>query len=196
MQRVEYIKKLREKTGAPLGICREAAGKYPDDERKAVEYIKLKMQEKGLSKSQKATSHGVIGVYLHGVDGRVAAMVEVRCQTDFATRTQDLQKLAKDLAMHVAAMKPIFISSEDIPQERLEQVKSEFLSDPRVKGKPPEIAEKIVQGMLKKWYEQVCLLEQEFFKGGQRVKEVVNQVAGKLGENIKVVRFIRWEVGE
>ncbi len=189
------IKELREQTGAGVLDCKKALEANGGDFQKAIAYLK----EKGLAavakRADRAVPEGIIGFYVHP-GSRVAGLVEVNCETDFVARTAEFQQLARDLAMHVVAMAPKYLSPEDIPAEVLEEKRRAALSE--IEGnKPAEVVEKIVQGKLDKFYNEVCLLRQAFIKDEtMTVQDLVTQVASRVGENTRVRRFIRYEVGE
>lgn len=189
------IKELREQTGAGVLDCKKALEANSGDFEKAIAYLK----EKGLAavakRADREVPEGVIGFYVHP-GSRVAGLVEVNCETDFVARTGEFQQLAKDLAMHVVAMAPRYLSPEDIPAEVLEEKRRAAISE--VEGnKPADVVEKIVQGKLEKFYNEVCLLRQAFIKDEtMTIQDLVSQVAARVGENTRIRRFIRYEVGE
>lgn len=189
------IKELREQTGAGVLDCKKALEANGGDFEKAIVYLK----EKGLAavarRADREVPEGVIGFYVHP-GSRVAGLVEVNCETDFVARTGEFQQLAKDLAMHVVAMAPRYLSPEDIPAEVLEEKRRAALGE--VEGnKPADVVEKIVQGKLEKFYNEVCLLRQAFIKDEtMTIQDLVSQVAARVGENTRIRRFIRYEVGE
>ena len=190
------IKELREATGAGILDCKKALEKAEGDMEKAKEYLR----EKGLAivaqKAGRETREGIIGVYVH-TGSRIAAMVEVNCETDFVARTKEFQELAHDLAMQVAALRPRYLSPEDIPAEEMEAQKELYRREFQGQNKPPHIVEKIVEGKMRQFYEEVCLLHQPFIKDGKlTIQDLINQAVARLGENITVRRFVRFELGE
>ncbi|MDH7488845.1 MAG: translation elongation factor Ts [Anaerolineae bacterium] len=189
------IKELREQTGAGVLDCKKALETNGGDFQKAIAYLKEKGLAAAAKRADRAVPEGVIGFYVHP-GSRVAGLVEVNCETDFVARTSEFQQLAKDLAMHVVAMAPKYLSPEDIPAEVVEEKRRAALSE--IEGnKPSEVVEKIVQGKLEKFYNEVCLLRQAFIKDETiTVQDLVTQVAAKVGENTRVRRFVRYEVGE
>ncbi|MGB9592623.1 MAG: translation elongation factor Ts [Anaerolineae bacterium] len=189
------IKDLREQTGAGVLDCKKALESSNGDFEKAIAYLKEKGLAAAAKRADREVPEGVIGVYVHP-GSRVAGLVEVNCETDFVARTSEFQQLAKDLAMHVVAMAPKYLSPEDIPAEVVEEKRRAALSE--IEGnKPAEVVEKIVQGKLDKFYNEVCLLRQTFIRDEtMTVQDLVTQVAAKVGENTRVRRFIRYEVGE
>lgn len=199
MANLELISKLRKETQASFLICKQAAEKYPDDYQKAKEYVELKMKEKGASKTQKATANGIIEVYSHKPSQNIGVMVEVRCQTDFVAMNEDFRKFAHEIALQIASMAPEYISEEDIPEEVKESTLKHMREDldDSIKSKPEQVIENIIKGKYQKWVSQVCLLEQEYFRDpSKKVKDLLNEYVGKLGETIKIVRFIRWTLGQ
>ncbi len=190
------IKELREQTGAGVLDCKKALETNGGDFQKAIAYLKEKGLAAAAKRADREVPEGVIGVYVHP-GSRVAGLVEVNCETDFVARTDEFQRLAKDLAMHVVAMAPKYLSPEDIPAAVLEEKRRAALSELEGTNKPAEVVEKIVQGKLEKFYNEVCLLRQAFIKDEtMTIQDLVTQVAARVGENTRIRRFIRYEVGE
>jgi elongation factor Ts len=190
------VKELREETGAGVLDCRNALQETDGDFDKAVEYLRQKGLAAAAKRASRATNEGTIGSYIHA-GSRVAALVEVNCETDFVARTDDFLALAHDLAMQVVAAKPKYLHPEDIPAEVIEAEKGDYRAQTENSGKPEHVIDKIVEGKLQKYYQEVCLAQQPFIKDeGLTVQDVVTQVAAKLGENIVVRRFVRFELGE
>ena len=188
------VKKLRDKTGLGMMTCKEALRASDGDVEKAVDHLRKKGLDAASKRAGRQTGEGIIGSYIH-VTGRIGVMVEVNCESDFVARGDEFREMAKNIAMHVAAADPIAVRPEDIPDDVIEREK-EIYRD-QVKNKPPEIVEKIVEGKLRKFYAERCLLEQPFVKNtDQTVGEMVAEVMAKLGENITVRRFVRYELGE
>ncbi|SKA69168.1 translation elongation factor Ts [Desulfobaculum bizertense] len=190
------VKELRDKTGAGMMDCKKALTECNADVEKAVAFLR----EKGLAKAQKkagrATSEGFIGSYLHS-NGKLAVMVEILCETDFVAKSDKFQEFAKNVAMQIAAMNPLCVSPEELPQDVLEKEKEIYLHQAMEEGKPQNIAEKIVVGRIKKYYKEVCLLEQPFVKDDKLcIQDLLNELVAVLGENIKIGRFTRIAVGE
>ncbi len=187
--------KLRKLTGASLSLCKEAAEKFPNDEEKALEYIKEKLQAKAAKFASKETKNGIIEVYSHGQMKNIGVMVEVLCQTDFVAKNEDFRAFAHEIALQVASMNPMYVSKEDIPEEDLEKMKSRLKQELLEQGKPENVIEKILEGKLNKWFGEVCLLEQEYYRDPEKkIKDMLTELSGKIGENIKISRFIRWEI--
>jgi len=188
------VKKLRDKTGLGMMNCKEALHASGGDMEKAVEYLRKKGLDAASKRVGRRTSEGLIASYIH-VNAKIGVMVEVNCETDFVARGEDFKGLVKNLCMHVAASDPIAISPEDVPGEVVEKEKEIYRA--QIKNKPPEVMEKIVQGKLKKFYSERCLLEQPYVKNpDQTVGDLVKEIVAKLGENITVRRFVRYELGE
>lgn len=190
------VKELREKTGAGMMDCKKALEASGGDTEKAIAWLR----EKGLAKAQKradrATAEGWIGSYIHS-NGKIGVMIELKCETDFVAKSDRFQQLAKDLAMQVAATNPICLKPEDLPQDLLEKEKEIYLKQAKEEGKPDHIAEKIVEGRLKKYYKEVCLLEQPFIKDDSKtIADLLNEAVVALGENIQIGRFVRLSLGE
>ncbi len=192
----QMVKQLREKTGAGFMECKSALVEANGDMAQA----ELILRKRGLSFAQKktgrATQEGLIGAYIHA-GGRLGVMVEVNCESDFVARTDDFQELVHDISMHIAATDPRFIRKEDVSAEALAQEKEIQRARALGEGKPEKIVDKIVEGRLVKFYEEVCLLEQPFVKDNTlTVGQLVASKIAKLGENITVSRFVRFKVGE
>ncbi len=192
---VEQIKELRAMTGAGVLDCRKALEASGGDMQKAVEWLKEKGMAIAAKKAGREAKEGVIGVYVHH-DKKTAAMLELNCETDFVARTDEFQSLARELAMHVVAAKPVYVSPEEIPADELESVKAKFAEEAREAGKPENVVDRIVEGKIAKYYEEVCLLEQPFVRDPDvKVKDLIKGNIAKLGENIVVRRFARFELG-
>jgi len=190
------VKELREETGAGVLDCKNALQEADGDFDKAVEYLRQKGLAAAAKRADRAANEGTIGSYVHA-GSRVAALVEVNCETDFVAKTDDFLALAHDLAMQVVAAKPKHLLPEDIPAEVIEAEKESYHAQMKDSGKPERVIDKIVEGKLQKYYQEVCLMQQPFIKDeGLTVQDMVTQVAAKLGENIVVRRFVRFELGE
>jgi elongation factor Ts len=196
MINAQMVKSLRDKTGAGMMDCKKALEATSGDEEKAMIWLR----EKGLAKAQKragrATSEGWIGSYIHS-NGKIAVLVELKCETDFVAKSDRFQALAKDLAMQIAAASPVCVSPDQLPVELLEKEKQIYLHQAKEEGKPDNIAEKIVEGRIKKYYKEVCLLEQPFIKDDSKsIADLMNEAVAVLGENIQIGRFTRMALGE
>jgi elongation factor Ts len=188
-QLLEKIKKLREETGAPIGKCKEALEKENWDLEKAKIYLRKIGESLLEKKKEKETKNGIIEGYIH-FNGRVGALVELLSETDFVSQNPEFKKLAHELAMQVAFMNPLYLELEKIPQEVIEEKKKEFGED--IMDKPEKVREEIIKGRLKKWSEEVCLLDQPYFKDEtMQIRDLINEYANKFGEKIEVRRFVR-----
>lgn len=191
----EQIKKLREATGAGVMDSREALKHTGGDFDRAVTFLREKGLTKASKKAERVAGDGVIGSYLHH-NGRVAVLVEVNSETDFVARTGDFGALAQSLAMHIAMANPRYVRPEDVPADALESERTKFRQEAEATGKPGPVVDKIVEGKLEKYYDEVCLLRQPFIKDDKvRVGDLIAQAIAKLGENIVVRRFARFEIG-
>ena len=189
------IKELREKTGAGMMDCKKALAETDGNMDKAFDYLR----EKGLSsvakKSSRITSEGLVDSYIHG--GRIGVLIEVNSETDFVAKNDEFKRFVRDMAMQVAAVNPKYISREEVPEEKLAHEKEVLTEQARQEGKPEKIIEKMVEGRLEKFYEEIVLLDQKFIKDSdKKVKDILNDLIAKIGENIKIRRFVRFEVGE
>ncbi|VCU53139.1 Elongation factor Ts [Thermus thermophilus] len=195
MSQTELIKKLREATGAGMMDVKRALEDTGWDEEKAVQLLRERGAMKAAKKADREAREGIIGHYIHH-NQRVGVLVELNCETDFVARNELFQNLAKDLAMHIAMMNPRYVSAEEIPAEELEKERQIYIQAALNEGKPQQIAEKIAEGRLKKYLEEVVLLEQPFVKDDKvKVKELIQEAIAKIGENIVVRRFCRFELG-
>lgn len=192
----QLVKELRDRTGAGFNACREALIEAGGDLEKATIILRKKGQAAAAKKAARATSEGLVGSYIHA-GGKIGAIVEVNCESDFVARTDDFQRLCHDLAMHVAATDPRFLRREQVTQEILDRERDIYRDQAKQTGKPDAVVEKIVSGKMEKFYEETCLYEQHFIKDeGLTVKELVDQAIAKMGENIAIRRFARFKVGE
>jgi elongation factor Ts len=191
----QQVKELRQQTGAGVLDCKEALEISEGDLDKAVAYLREKGIAAAAKRAHREAEEGLIGSYIHA-GSKVAALVEVNCETDFVAHTDEFQELAHDLAMQVVAAKPLYLRPEDVPVEVLEEEKATYRAQMADSGKPDEIIERIVEGKLEKFFEESCLMEQLFIKDTSiTVAELVRQKNALLGENIVVRRFARLEVG-
>lgn len=189
------VKELREATGAGVLDCKQALEANDGDFEQAVVYLREKGKAAAAKRAEREAEEGLIGAYVHA-GSKVAALVEVNCETDFVAHTDEFQQLAHDLAMQVVAARPSYLSREDVPAEVLEAKRNIYRAQMEDSGKPEHILERIIEGKLAKFYEQVCLLEQPFIKDSAlSIAELVQQKNALLGENIVVRRFVCFEVG-
>ncbi|SDL04346.1 elongation factor Ts [Maridesulfovibrio ferrireducens] len=192
----QMVKSLREKTGVGMMDCKKALAECDGNEEKAITYLREKGLSKAAKKAGRATSEGLIGSYMHS-NGKLSAIVEVRCETDFVAKSDQFIQLTKDVAMQVAATSPLCVSPDELPQDILEKEKAIYLQQAIAEGKPANIAEKIVVGRIQKYYKEVCLLEQPFIKDDKKtIKDILNETIAILGENMQIGRFARINLAE
>jgi elongation factor Ts len=193
----QMIKDLRERTQAGMSDCKKALAECDADMDKAIDYLRKKGIAQAAKKATRIASEGIIANYMHG--SRIGVMVEVNCETDFVSRNPDFQVFAREVAMQVAAMSPQYVSQEEIPAAVIEQEKAIRMEQARLQNKPEPVLQKIVDGQISKWFKEVCLMDQTWIKdpdGKKDIKSLLTDLVGKIGENIKVRRFARYEVGE
>jgi elongation factor Ts len=189
------VKTLRDRTGAGMMDCKKALQETNGDMEAAVDFLRAKGAAKAAKRSAKSANEGTIGSYLH-FGGKIGVMVELNCETDFVAKTDDFIQLAKDLAMHVAAANPLSVSPDEIDSSVIERERAIFLEQIKEEGKPDHIAEKIVEGKLRKFFEENSLLKQPYVKDPQKsVEQLITEVSAKTGEKIEVARFARLQVG-
>jgi len=190
------VQELRQRTGVGMMECKKALVETDGDMDEAVELLRTRGQAKAEKKSGRAAGEGRVASYIH-LGGKIGVMVEVNCETDFVAKTEDFQELGRNLAMQIAAASPLAVSRESLPAEVVEKEASIYRQQAQESGKPADIVEKIARGRLEKWYQEVCLLDQAYIKDPDRkVSDVINEAIQRLGENIVVRRFVRYEVGE
>jgi len=191
---IDQIKKLRAETGISISECKEALDSAQGDLEKAKEFLKKKGREIAANKSAREAHQGIIESYIHA-NGKVGVLIELRCESDFVAKSEQFQELARELAMQIAAMSPIYVREEDIPEEVVEKEKEIYQEQMKGSNKPAEIAEKIISGKLEKWYSEVVLLRQKWIKDDSKtVQDLINGLVSKLGENIEVAQFTRFEI--
>lgn len=190
------IKELREKTGAGMLNCKKALEETQGDVEKAIELLREKGLSAAAKKSDRVAAEGIVESYIH-LGGKIGVLVEVNCETDFVAKNEDFKSFVKDIAMHIAAVSPLYLSSEEVPRDTVEKEKSILKAQALNEGKPEHIVEKMVEGRIKKYYKEICLLEQPFVKDPDKtVENVLKEQISKIGENIKIRRFVRYEMGE
>src|SRR6184192_3758851 len=190
------VKELREKTGAPMMDCKQALTESKGDIEAAIVHLRKKGIATAAKKASRVTSEGSVASYIHA-GGKIGVLLEVNCESDFVARTEDFQSLVHDIAMHIAASDPKFIRKEDVTPEAYEREKEIYRAQAAASGKPPQVVEKIVEGKMSKFYEEVCLYEQPFIKDQTvSISQLIASTIGKLGENISVRRFARFKVGD
>lgn len=192
---VDLIKKLREKTNAPMMDCKKSLVEANGDIKTAMEILKKRGQIVALKKAGRTAKEGVIESYIHS-NNKIGVLLEVNCETDFVSRNEEFMRFVKDVCMQVAASSPAYVLREEVPKSIIEREK-EILKE-QVKGKkPPKVMDKIIEGKLEKFYSEVCLMDQPFIKDDKiTIKEYLGTLIGKIGENIVVRRFVRFQVGE
>jgi elongation factor Ts len=191
----ELVKELRERTGAGFMDCKNALIEANGDIELAVTILRDKGLAAAAKKSDRDAREGLISSYIH-TGGRVGVLIEVNCETDFVARTDQFQKLVRDLAVQVAGLAPLYVDAERIPADVLEAKRAELAADEATQKKPENIRSQIVEGQLKKWFAQVCLYEQPFRDEERTVGELITQQISTIGENIRVRRFVRYALGE
>ena len=190
------VKELRDKTGSGFMDCKKALNETAGKVEEAVEYLRKKGLAAASKRAEKAVQEGIIGSYIHQ-GGKIGVLAEVNCETDFVAKTDDFQTLVRDIAMQVAASNPLYIDRDEIPEDLLEKEKDILRAQALESGKPEKFVDRIVDGRLEKFFSEVCLLEQPFIKEAEKsVRDHINSNISKLGENIKVKRFIRYKLGE
>ena len=192
----KLVKELREKSGAPMGDCLKALQETKGDMEGAFVVLRKRGMASAAKKASRTTNEGAVGTYIHA-GGKIGVLVELNCESDFVARTLEFQELLRDIAMHIAATDPRYVRKEDVTEEDLAREKDVYRAQAAATGKPPAIIEKMLEGKLAKFYEEVCLLEQPFIKEQtQSIAQIIATKVGKLGENISVRRFSRFKVGD
>jgi len=192
----QQVKELRDRTGAGFTACREALVEASGDLEQAINILRKKGQAAAAKKAQRTASEGLVGSYIHA-GGKIGAIVEVNCESDFVARTEDFQRLCHDIAMHIAATDPKFLCREEVTKDILDREREIYTERAKARGKPENVIARIVNGQMEKFYEENCLYEQHFIKDeGVTVKELIEQAVAKMGENIAIRRFSRFKVGE
>jgi elongation factor Ts len=192
----QMVKELREKTGAGMMDCKNALNESKGDMEDAIVYLRKKGLASAQKKASRIAAEGMIGHYIHA-GSKLGVLVEVNCETDFAARSDNFTALVKDVAMHIAAANPLYVKREDVPAEVLEKEKEIYKDQARASGKPANIVDKIAEGKMESYYEMACLYDQKFVKDPNiTVKDLINNIVAKIGENIQVRRFSRFKTGE
>jgi len=192
----KLVKELRDKSGAPMGDCLKALQETKGDMEGAFVVLRKRGMASAAKKATRTTNEGAVGTYIHA-GGKIGVLVELNCESDFVARTPEFQELLRDIAMHIAATDPRYVRKEDVTEADLEREKDVYRAQAAASGKPPAIIEKMLEGKLSKFYEEVCLLEQPFIKEQtQSIAQIIATKVGKLGENISVRRFARFKVGD
>ena len=192
----KLVKELREKSGAPMGDCLKALQEAKGDMEDAFVVLRKRGMASAAKKASRTTNEGAVGTYIHA-GGKIGVLLELNCESDFVARTDDFQELLRDIAMHIAAVDPRYVRREDVTPEDLEREKEIYRAQAAATGKPPAVIDKIAEGKMAKFYEEVCLLEQPFIKEQSiTIQQLIATKIGKLGENIAVRRFARFKVGD
>lgn len=192
----KLVKELREKSGAPMGDCLKALQEAQGDMENAFVVLRKRGMASAAKKASRSTNEGAVGTYIHA-GGKIGVMIELNCESDFVARTEDFQELLRDIAMHIAAVDPRFIARDEVTEADVEREREIYRSQAAATGKPANIIEKMLEGKMGKFYEEVCLLDQPFIKEqSQTVAQVIATKVAKLGENITVRRFARFKIGD
>ena len=191
----KQVKELREKSGAPMGDCLKALQEANGEMEAAFVVLRKRGMASAAKKASRTTNEGAVGTYIHA-GGKIGVLVELNCESDFVARTDDFQELLRDIAMHIAATDPRFVSRDDVTEADLERERDVYRSQAAAMGKPEKVVEQILKGKMEKFYEEFCLLDQPFIKEQtQTIQQLVATKVAKLGENISVRRFARFKVG-
>jgi elongation factor Ts len=190
------IKDLRERTGAGMADCKKALQECEADAEKAIDYLRKKGLAKAAKKAGREATEGAVVSYIHG-GGRIGVLVEINCETDFVARNDDFVGFTKDVAMQIAAMNPQFVRKEEVDEMTVARERSVLIEKAKESGKPEAIAAKMVEGQIAKWMKEICLLDQSFVKNPDKtIEQIQQELIAKIGENIKIRRFVRFELGE
>ncbi len=191
----QMVKELRDKTNAGMMDCKKALTETGGDMEKAVDLLRQKGLAVAAKRAGRETKEGVVDCYIHA-GGKLGVMVEVGCETDFVAKTDDFKAFAKNIAMHIAAVNPVSITRDDVPAELLEREREIYINQALESGKPPQIVEKIVGGKIEKYLAEVCLMEQKYVKNPDlSVQDLLNELVAKMGENISIKNFVRFQIG-
>ena len=192
----KLVKELREKSGAPMGDCLKALQETKGEMEEAFVVLRKRGMASAAKKASRSTNEGAVGTYIHA-GGKIGVLVELNCESDFVARTTDFQDLLRDIAMHIAATDPRYVRREDVTEEDIAREKDVYRAQAAASGKPANIVEKMLEGKMSKFYEEVCLLDQPFIKeASQTIAALIASKVAKLGENISVRRFARFKVGD
>ncbi|MDD3813356.1 MAG: translation elongation factor Ts [Desulfocapsaceae bacterium] len=191
----QMVKDLRDKTGAGMMDCKKALSENAGDMEKAVDFLRQKGLAVAAKRAGRATSEGVVETYIHA-GGKLGVMVELNCETDFVAKTDDFREFARDVAMHIAAANPVSLSRDDVPADIVERERQIYVQQAIESGKPESIAEKMVTGKIDRFLSEICLLEQQFVKNPEKsIQDMLTELVGKMGENVSIKRFARFQVG-
>ena len=192
----QLVKELREKTGAGILDCQKALAENSDNIEKAIDYLRQKGLAAAQKKAGRETNQGLVHAYIH-MGGKIGVLIEVNCETDFVARNEEFKTFVKDLALQVAAAKPSYVKREDVPGSIIDKERTIYEAQAKEMGKPPAAWPKIIEGKLEKFYQESCLIEQAFIKDpAVTIKDLLSQKIAKIGENINIRRFTRYQLGE
>ena len=190
------IKDLRERTGAGMSDCKKALTEVEGDIDKAIDYLRTKGLAKAAKKAGREATEGAVVSYIHG-GGRIGVLVEINCETDFVARNEDFQAFTRDVALQIAAMNPQFVRKDEVSQAVVDREREVLLAKAKESGKPDQVVQKMVDGQISKWMKEICLLDQAFVKDPDKtIEQIQQELIAKIGENIKIRRFVRFELGE
>ncbi len=190
------IKDLRERTGAGMSDCKKALVEVDGDIDKAIDYLRTKGLAKAAKKAGREATEGSVVSYIHG-GGRIGVLVEINCETDFVARNEDFQAFSREVALQIAAMNPQFVRKDEVSTDEVERERAVLLAKAKESGKPEPVIAKMVDGQISKWMKEICLLDQPFVKNPDKtIEQVQQELISKIGENIKIRRFVRFELGE
>lgn len=190
------IKDLRERTGAGMSDCKKALTEVGGDMDKAIDYLRAKGLAKAAKKAGREATEGAVVSYIHG-GGRIGVLVEINCETDFVARNDDFQAFAREVALQIAAMNPMFVRKDEVSADVVEKERTVLLAKAKESGKPEQVVQKMVDGQISKWMKEICLLDQSWVKDPDKtIEQVQQELVAKIGENIKIRRFVRFELGE
>jgi len=190
------IKDLRERTGAGMSDCKKALVEVSGDMEKAIDYLRAKGLAKAAKKAGREATEGVVTSYIHG-GGRIGVLVEINCETDFVARNEDFISFTKDVALQIAAMNPQFVKKDEVSAELVAREREVLMTKAKESGKPEPVIQKMVEGQISKWMKEICLLDQSFVKDSDKtIEQVQQELIARIGENIKIRRFVRFELGE
>ena len=190
------IKDLRERTGAGMADCKKALTEVSGDVDKAIDYLRAKGLAKAAKKAGREATEGLVVSYIHG-GGRIGVLVEVNCETDFVARNEDFQGFTREVALQIAAMNPQFVRKDEVSQDFIDREREVLLAKAKESGKPEAVVQKMVDGQISKWMKEICLLDQPWVKDADKtIEQVQQELIAKIGENVKIRRFVRFELGE
>jgi len=190
------IKDLRERTGAGMADCKKALTEVGGDIDKAIDYLRTKGLAKAAKKAGREATEGAVVSYIHG-GGRIGVLVEVNCETDFVARNEDFQGFTREVALQIAAMNPQFVRKDEVSQDFIDRERDVLLAKAKESGKPEAVVQKMVDGQISKWMKEICLLDQPWVKDADKtIEQVQQELIAKIGENVKIRRFVRFELGE